>query len=346
MVNFYELKTVKFEGDKVIMIDQTKLPDNLEFYECKEPEEVAEAIKKMVVRGAPAIGIAAAMGMALGAKLALNRGKKVKEELDRVGKMMINTRPTAVNISWAVKRIMRLTEREDIGEEELVNLIIREVNLMAEEDIEMNKIIGKNGSKLIEDGDTILTHCNAGALATVGYGTALGILRKAKEEGKCFRIIACESRPALQGSRLTAFELKEDGFDVTLITDSMVGYVMSKGLVSKVLVGADRIMYNGYVFNKIGTYQIAVLANRHNVPFYVAAPSSSFDLEHDYSEVKIEERDYKEVLFIKGIRIAPEGVNVLNPAFDLTPPELVSAIICEKGIIYPPYEKNIKLLIK
>ncbi|MEM4312380.1 MAG: S-methyl-5-thioribose-1-phosphate isomerase [Nitrososphaerales archaeon] len=343
MKGFEELRTIKLEDDKVIMIDQTKLPHRLEFYECYTPEQVAEAIKKMIVRGAPAIGVAAAMGMALGAKLAAKNGRNVREELERVGKMMIGTRPTAANIAWAVNRIMKLTKEN--SDDKLLKLITREVNLMAEEDIERNKMIGVYGSKLIEDGDVILTHCNAGSLATVGYGTALGILRKAREEGKCFRVMACESRPALQGSRLTAFELKEDGFDVSLITDSMVGYVMSNSRVTKVLVGADRILSNGYVFNKIGTYQIAVLANRHNIPFYVAAPSSSFDLQHNYDEIEIEERSYDEVIQIGGVKIAPEGVNVLNPAFDLTPPELITAIICEKAIIYPPYDKNIRLTL-
>ena len=346
-MNFFELRTIRWEDGKVVLIDQLSLPERLEFLTLRSCEEVADAIKRMAVRGAPAIGVAAAMGIALKAYNSKARDREeLLRELEEAGRMLKGTRPTAINLFWAVDRMLGVAKRFEGGLEELKEELVREANRMADEDFETNKRIGEVGEGLIEDGDVVLTHCNAGALATVGYGTALGVLRAARERGKCVSVIATETRPALQGARLTSFELSSDGFHVTLIPDTAVGYVMERGIVDKVLVGADRITRDGHVFNKIGTYQIAVLAERHGIPFYPVAPSSSFDLESDWRSVKIELRGYDEVVKIGGRRIAPKGVNVLNPAFDVTPPELVSAIVTERGIIEKPFEESIPKFIK
>jgi eIF-2B alpha/beta/delta-like uncharacterized protein len=294
------------------------------------PRQAFLAIKRMAVRGAPLIGVVAAFGMAFAAK-----GKDVEKEARRLK----SARPTAINLMWAVDRVYDKAKRG--GYEEA----IREAEKIMQEEEDRSKNIGKHGEPLFDDGDAVLTHCNAGSLATVEYGTALAPLRIAKEKGKRLKVFATETRPVLQGARLTTYELLKDGFDVTLISDTMVGYIMYLGLVNKVIVGADRVLKDGHVINKIGTYQIAILAKRHKIPFYVALPSSSFDPITGLEEVKIEERDPNEVIYVRRCRIAPESVNVFNPAFDITPPELVSAFITEKGIVNPPFRRGLSTLL-
>jgi methylthioribose-1-phosphate isomerase len=343
--DFFTLRTVMWEGGRVKMIDQSLLPGRLVYRTFDSWEKVAEAIKTLVVRGAPAIGVAAAMGLALVAvrSKAATRERLVAE-LQAAAAGLRATRPTAVNLFWAVDRVMRVAKSKE-ETSAIVKAVVEEACEMAEEDVRANRVLGAFGAALLDDGDTVLTHCNAGALATVGYGTALGVVRAAREQGKCIKVVVPETRPALQGSRLTAFELAKDGFDCTLISDTAVGSMLQSGRVDKVVVGADRITKDGYIFNKIGTYQVAVLANRHNVPFYPAAPASSFDLKRTHEQVTIEERSPDEVVRVRGRRIAPRGVGVANPAFDMTPPDLVSAIVCDRGVIASPVEKNIKTLI-
>ncbi len=329
------------------MIDQTVLPRRLLYRSFNRWEEVAEAIRTMVVRGAPAIGVAAAMGLALAAlqSKAKERGELLREmEVAAAG--LRSTRPTAVNLFWGVERVMNKARKSSADVRGIKEAVVSEVKRMADEDVEVNRRLGKIGAELVEDGDTVLTQCNAGALATVGYGTALGVVRAAREAGKYVKVIVPETRPALQGSRLTAFELARDGFDCTVISDTAVGYMLSSGRVDKVLVGADRITRDGFLFNKIGTYQIAVLADRHKVPFYPAAPHSSFDLERTHDQVTIEERGFDEVVKVRGRRVVPAGVPVANPAFDMTPPDLVSAIISDRGLVERPVEKNISAIIR
>jgi len=339
------MRTIQWRDGKVITIDQMKLPHEEVFIEMKNCEEVAEAIKTMKIRGAPLIGAAAAYGLALTAYHSkANSREELLAELERCGEMLRQTRPTAVNLFWAVDRVLKKANNVEGDVRTIAEKVIEEANLIAEGDVEANRRMGKFGAQLIEDGDTILTHCNAGALATVDYGTALGVIRAAWEEGKKIRVIATETRPKLQGARLTVYELMRDGIPVTLITDNMVGYVMYKGLISKVIVGADRIVRDA-VINKIGTYTVAVLAHEHNVPFYVAAPISTFDLDKTSSQVVIEERNSQEVTHVLSVQIAPDGVKVLNPAFDVTPLKYVSAIICEKGILKPK-ETNFELKLE
>ncbi len=340
-----ELLTVSWKDNAVVMIDQTKLPNKLEFVKCTSYEQVADCIKKLVIRGAPAIGVAAAMGLALAA--VKSRAKKPNElmhELETAFQVIRSTRPTAVNLFWGLERVMQKA-RGQSGVKTIRDVVLNEALRMAEEDIAANKQMGSFGAALIEDGDIVLTHCNAGALATVAYGTALGVLRAAKEKGKRINVIATETRPVLQGARLTAFELKHDGIDVTVAPDTAVGSLMARGMIKKVIVGADRVLRTGHVFNKIGTYQIAILANKHNIPFYVAAPVSSFDLKSDPDQVTIEERSFDEVTNMGGARVVPKGVRVFNPAFDMTPPELINGIITEKGVLNPPYDKSIKTVL-
>jgi methylthioribose-1-phosphate isomerase len=345
--NFFTIRTVLWEEGKVKMIDQTALPGRLTYRTYTEWQGVADAIRTMVVRGAPAIGVAAAMGVALAAHRSRSRtGEQLIREMETAAKGLKETRPTAVNLFWGIERVMSKARSATDDADAIKEVVVKEVLDMAEEDVEVNRRLGRNGSNLIEDGDVILTQCNAGALATVGYGTALGVVRAAKESGKCVKVIVPETRPALQGSRLTAFELARDGFDCTVISDTAVGYMVSSGRVNKVIVGADRITKDGYVFNKIGTYQIAVLANRHKIPFYPAAPYSTFDMARTHDQVTIEERSFDEVLRVKGRRIAPKGVSVANPAFDVTPPELVSAIISDRGVIESPVAQNILSVIR
>ena len=323
------------------MIDQTALPRKMTYVTCTKPEEVAEAIRTMVIRGAPAIGVAAAMGVALtAARSGTKNQRELMEELESSANLLRSTRPTAVNLFWGVDRVLKVA-RSAKSAGEVRESVAKEVKMMEDEDVETNKRLGLAGAGLIENGDTILTQCNAGALATVGYGTALGVVRAAVEQGKLVKVLVPETRPALQGARLTAFELVTDGIDCTLIPDTAVGHMFSLGRINKVIVGADRITRDGYVFNKIGTYQEAVLADRHDVPFYPVAPYSTFDLSRSHEQVVIEERSFDEVVRIRGRRIAPKGVSVANPAFDMTPPGLLTAIVSDKGLIERPFRKNI-----
>ncbi len=328
------------------MIDQTKLPEKLIFVEYDDYKQVAEAIKTLVVRGAPAIGVSGAFGLALAAlNSTANTKQELLEDLESAKKILIETRPTAVNLAWALEKIIKVAYQED-KVPEIKNSVIQTAKSMANEDLQTNMKIGKYGSELIDSHDTIMTHCNAGALATVGYGTALGVIRASKESGKQIKVIATETRPVMQGSRLTTFELKHAGIDVSLIPDTAVGYVISKSMVDKIIVGADRILRTGHVFNKIGTYQIALIANQHGIPFYVAAPLSTFDMKSNPRDVTIEQRKASEVTTIGDKKTAPDDIAVINPAFDMTPPELITGIITEAGVAKPPYEQSIKKLFK
>ena len=338
------LKTVEWKNNKVVMIDQTKLPNELIFVEYSNYNDVANAIKTLVVRGAPAIGVSGAFGLALSALQSKATTKdQLLADLETARKTLFETRPTAVNLAWGLNKIMSVAkENNDVSE--IKNSIIKTAQRMAEDDIKINMQMGKNGSILFDNNDTIMTHCNAGALATVAYGTALGVIRATREAGKNIKVIATETRPVQQGSRLTAFELKHDGIDVSLIPDTAVGYTMANKLVNKVIVGADRVLRTGYVFNKIGTYQVAMMAKQHGIPFYVAAPLSTFDMTSNPKDVIIEQRKASEVTQIGDKKTAPDGINVINPAFDMTPPELISGIITEAGIAKPPFEESIKKL--
>jgi len=344
------MRTIEWKEGKVFLIDQRKLPLKFEIINCSTYQEVAEAIKKMKIRGAPAIGVAAAFGMVLAAysSKAKNYERFIKD-MEEAKNCLAHTRPTAVNLFWALDRTMKsitVTTQRDVNILKLKDIILREAKNIEQEDVEINKTMGRYGSLLIKDGDKILTHCNAGALATVDYGTALGVIRTAFEDGKKIHVYIDETRPILQGARLTAWELMQDKIPFTLITDNVAGFLMLKNKVNLVIVGADRIALNGDVVNKIGTYSLSVLARENSVPFYVTAPISTFDLSLKSGEdIPIEERDPKEVTHILGKQIAPTGVKVFNPAFDLTPNRYVEAIITEKGIIRKPYEKNIKLVV-
>ena len=338
-------KTIEWKDDKVVMIDQTRLPREETYVECATYEDVADAIKRMVIRGAPAIGVAAGMGIALGAlRVKTSDRDKFTGEVKRIAGVILGTRPTAVNLSWAVKRMLSLLEEEGWSVGDMKSRLVREARDMLEEDINICRMIGKAGAPLIEDNSVVLTHCNAGALATGGYGTALGVIRAAVEEGKKIKVIATETRPFLQGARLTAWELDRDGIPVSLITDNMAGYVMSRGMVDAVVVGADRIAVNGDVANKIGTYTLSVLAKTHGIPFYVAAPLSTIDFDcPGGAAIPIEERNPDEVTHVAGVRIAPE-VNVYNPAFDVTPNENVTSIITENGAVVRPFAVSLPKL--
>jgi methylthioribose-1-phosphate isomerase len=341
-----DLTTIAWENDGVKMIDQTKLPESLEYITCKNYMDIADAIKKLAIRGAPAIGVAAAMGLALCANNSTcNNKAKMMEELGLAYDILLKTRPTAINLKWGLDRVFEEAKKYDRVDDIKKNTILEAIK-MSHDDITTNKLLGKFGSDLINDGEVVMTHCNAGALATVSYGTALGVIRSVMEAGKKISVIATETRPVMQGSRLTAFELVHDGIDVSLIPDTAVGYLMSNKMIDKVVVGADRILKSGHVFNKIGTYQVALLAKVHNIPFYVAAPSSTFDMDNNKEDIVIEERSADEVVKIGGKRIAPVGVRIFNPAFDVTSPELIAGIITEKGVIYPPYELNLRSLFK
>ncbi len=340
------LRTVEWKDNKVRMIDQTKLPNELVFVEYDDFNQVADAIKTLVVRGAPAIGVSGAFGLALAALQSKGTTKEeLISDLEKAKKILFETRPTAVNLAWGLNKIMNVA-KGGTSIDLIKESIIDESKKMAEDDIKINKKMGQNGSVLFENNDTIMTHCNAGALATVAYGTALGVIRATRENGKNVKVIATETRPIQQGSRLTAFELKHDGFDVSLIPDTAVGYSMANGLVDKVVVGADRIVRTGHVFNKIGTYQVATMAKQHGIPFYVAAPLSTFDMKTNAEDVIIEMREGSEVTGIGDKKTAPDDIGVINPAFDMTPPELITGIITEKGIAKPPYEESIKKLFE
>jgi methylthioribose-1-phosphate isomerase len=344
------IKTVEWTSEGVRMLDQRLLPEEETYLMLRSYEEVAEAIRKMVVRGAPAIGISAAMGIALGASQSVGTSvADLEDDLSYICQLFSKTRPTAINLFWAIERMRACFEREKArtrNVEELKHVLIEEAQRILEEDIEANRAIGRNGADLIRDGDTVLTHCNAGALATGGdYGTALGVIRGARDAGKRVAVIADETRPFLQGLRLTAWELAKDDIPVTVITDNMAGHVMKQGKVNAVIVGADRIAANGDAANKIGTYMVAVLANEHRIPFYVAAPLTTLDLSiATGEEIPIEERDTKEVTHIGGRQLGPDGVSVHNPAFDVTPNNLITAIITDRGVARAPYEETLRAL--
>jgi len=340
------LRTVEWKNNSVIMIDQTKLPNELVYVKYTDYNDVANAIRTLVIRGAPAIGVSGAFGIALAALQSSSETTEgLLSDLEKAKKILFETRPTAINLSWGLEKIMKVAKQGKTVSE-IKDIVIVKAKQMAEEDININKKMGKNGAGLFQDNDTIMTHCNAGALATVAYGTALGVIRATNESGKSVKVIATETRPIQQGSRLTAFELKHDGIDVSLIPDTAVGYTMANGLVNAVIVGADRILQTGHVFNKIGTYQVATMAKQHNIPFYVAAPMSTFDLESGPEDVIIEQRKASEVTGVGDKKTAPDGVNVINPAFDVTPPELISGIITENGVVKPPYKESITKLFE
>ncbi|MHA1266246.1 MAG: S-methyl-5-thioribose-1-phosphate isomerase [Candidatus Helarchaeota archaeon] len=339
------MQTITFSDGIVKILDQTLLPHKVQYIKCKTYEAVAKAIEIMNIRGAPAIGVAAGYGLAVAAYHSTEENvEKFKEELLQAAKRLRQTRPTAVNLFWAINRLLKILDSAGTVQE-LKAKIIEEAHQIAREDFEINKAMGEQGATLIKDGFNILTHCNAGELATSGeYGTAIGVIKVAWEQGKKIHVYADETRPRLQGARLTAFELQQNKIPVTVITDNMAGWLMYQGKIDCVIVGADRILRTGHVTNKIGTHSVAILANHYHIPFYVAAPKSTFDLEKDYTEVVIEERDKREVTHIGSFQITPTGVEVINPAFDITPPEFVTAIITEKGILYPPYKKSIQNL--
>ncbi len=328
------MRMIRWQNGTVLTPDQTQLPLKEVTLKIKTVDQMCEAIKVLRIRGAPLLGAAAAFGIALAAYHSkANTEEKLLTELEHAAKSIKQQRPTAVNLFWAADRVLKKAHEFSGTTDELKNFVIEEAQKIADEDAQQNHKIGKNGAELIKNGDTILTHCNAGELCAVEYGTALGVVRAAHGQGKKIKVIADETRPLLQGCRLTAYELMRDKIPVTLITDNMAAYVMSKGLVNLVIVGADRIVQDA-VFNKIGTYGVAILAKEHNIPFYVAAPKSTFDLTHKAKDVTIEERDPKEVTHIAGKQIAPTGVPVFNPAFDATPLKYVTAIIHEDGIYY------------
>jgi len=328
-----ELRTVEWVAGRVRMIDQTRLPYKFVYVSLRDYRQVAKAIKDMTVRGAPAIGVAAAMGLALAANASRTKNKdRFTQDLETAAEALRKSRPTARNLFWAIDRILRKARQTEGGPDEIASHIVAEAQKMAEEDIQANRKIGEYGARLINDGDQILTHCNTGTLATVSYGTGIAPVRTAVGQGKRVRVIATETRPRLQGAKLTTYELLRDGIPVTLIVDGAAGYVMSRGMVQSVFVGADRITRR-FVANKVGTYLISLGAKANQVPFYVVAPSSTFDFTTGQSEVRIEERSAKEVTYVGGKRIAPKGVPVFNPAFDLTPVELVTSFITEKGLL-------------
>ncbi|HWS98877.1 MAG TPA: S-methyl-5-thioribose-1-phosphate isomerase [Pyrinomonadaceae bacterium] len=346
------IKTVEWTDEGVRMLDQRILPTEEKYLMLRSYEEVAEAIKKMVVRGAPAIGVSAAFGLALGAKQSVGTSVADLEfDFDYMCDVMGATRPTAVNLFWAIERMrvaFRRAKAETEDVEEIKQRLVAEAHAIFNEDVESNRRLGRFGGELIPDGATVLTHCNAGALATAGdYGTALGVIRGARDAGKRVAVIADETRPFLQGARLTAWELAKDEIPVTLITDNMAGHVMKQGKVDAVVVGADRIAANGDTANKIGTYMVAVLARQHDIPFYVAAPVSTLDMTlQSGEEIPIEERDAREVTHVRDQRLAPEGVAVHNPAFDVTPHELIAAIITDRGVARPPYTESLRKMVE
>ncbi len=336
-----EMKTVELKGEKVVLIDQTLLPSEIRFIECEDIECIAEAIESLRVRGAPAIGVTAALGLAMVALQNADRGRdEIFQALLTASKRLKKTRPTAVNLFWAIDRMMEKANASgDIG-----GAVLKEALSIYHEDIETNKKMGEHGAELIDDGDVILTHCNAGALATAGvYGTALGVIKVAHDLGKDIRVVADETRPLLQGARLTAFEMCQEGIPVTVITDNTAAIAMKKLGITKVIVGADRIVANGDVANKIGTYGVAVLAKEHKIPFYVAAPLSTIDTDIESGEdIPIEFRKREEIEFFNGKRIVPTDAGIFNPAFDVTPNEYITGIITEKGVLKPPFTESIK----
>lgn len=349
-MNKSSLPTLYWENSCLYLLDQRYLPEKTEYRCCRSYQDTADSIREMSVRGAPAIGITAAYGMVAAAYEATANSynpAEMKNLLQQAADALIKARPTAVNLVWAVRRIENVFDQvQDNQSEEIYKRLLQEAKIIHEEDVKNNRMIGTNGAELIPEKASILTHCNAGALATGGYGTALGVIRAAVEEGKDIHVFIDETRPLLQGSRITAFELYHDDISATLITDSMAGYLMSRNMVDLVVVGADRIAANGDTANKIGTYTLAVLANHHNIPFYVAAPISTIDIDVDSGEnINIEERCATEVTHIGGMATAPEGITVFNPAFDITPARLITAIITERGVACKPDREKVKKLL-
>lgn len=343
------LMPVRLENGKLVWLDVTRLPHEEVWNSSDDLERIARAIERLEIRGAPAIGVSAALALAVVALKHRGHREDLVRALEEASKRLSKTRPTAVNLFWAIRRIMEgvhLLQSGGADVYEIRSFVLEEALKIQKEDLEANVAIGKHGSELIEDGDTVLTHCNTGSLATAGFGTALGVIRYAWAQGKRIKVIATETRPLLQGARLTVWELMRDGIPVKLITDSSAGYLMYRGAVDKVIVGADRILRSGHVANKIGTYMIAVAAARHGIPFYVAAPTSTIDLESRAEDLVIEERSPEEVKTILGrIVITRPDADAINPAFDITPPDLVTAIVTERGIARPPYERSLPQLL-
>ena len=341
------LPTIDWQGDAIVMVDQRKLPGQEIYIRCRTAQEVARAIRTMVIRGAPAIGVSAAMGIALGMRRSTAKGtKQFAVEFQKICDMMAATRPTAVNLFWAIDRMKKVfADAAQAGHsaEEIAGRLEREARAIHDEDVASCRTMGAFGAEVVPDGARVLTHCNAGALATAGYGSALGVIRAAVEKGKRIAVFADETRPFLQGARLTAWELVRDGIETTVITESMAGPLMRAGEIDLVVVGADRIAANGDTANKIGTYTVAVLAREHKVPFYVAAPLSTIDLATpDGDHIPIEERDRREITHLGSSRLTPEGAHIRNPAFDVTPHRYISGFITEKGIFSPPYTETLK----
>jgi methylthioribose-1-phosphate isomerase len=340
------LPTIAWQEDDIVMVDQRKLPAVEVYVTCKTVNDVAKAIRNMIIRGAPAIGVCAAMGLALGAKRSKATGtKQFTTEFQRNCELLAATRPTAVNLFWAIERMKQAFAQGALGGESVEQLQARlrtEADLIHDEDVANCRTIGRHGAELVPADARILTHCNAGALATAGYGTALGVIRGAVEAGRKVRVLADETRPFLQGARLTAWELVKDGIDTTVITDNMAGAIMRAGDIDLVVVGADRIAANGDTANKIGTYTVAVLAKEHGIPFYVAAPWSTIDLStKDGSAIPIEERNPREVTHVGATQLAPEGAHIRNPSFDVTPAKYVTAFITERGVYRPPFSETL-----
>ena len=341
------ISTLQWTDDGLQLIDQTRLPVEYTQVVCTDVEQVWDAIKRLVVRGAPAIGVAAGYGVCIGIKNSkAATGSELLNEVRKVCDYLATSRPTAVNLFWALDRMKKIAgENQALPVERIKEALLDEAHKICQEDRDICRAIGRNGATLLEDGQTVLTHCNAGALATADYGTALAVIFAAVEEGKKIAVYADETRPLLQGARLTAWELAREGIDVTLICDNMAAQVMKEGRIDKVITGADRIARNGDAANKIGTYGVALLAKAHNIPFYIAAPKSTFDMSLASGEdIPIEQRDPDEITNGFGKRTAPEGINVYNPAFDVTPHHLIHGIITEEGIITEPYEQNLQSL--
>jgi len=338
-----EYLPLKWEGEVVEVLDQRLLPTRVKYVKLEALEDFARAIRDMVVRGAPLIGITGALGLSLYSRKIVGKPRvEFVRLMERAASFLISQRPTAVNLEVCTKRVLSAALAPGLSTNAASEEALSAVESIIREEEASSRKIGEYGSVIIEDGSTVLTHCNAGALATVGYGTALAPIRIARERGRRVRVYATETRPAMQGARLTTFELLRENFDVTLIADTAVGLVIQRGLVNLVIVGADRITRDGTIFNKIGTYQIALLASHHGIPFYVAAPTSTLDLETDPDQVVIEERSPLEVTHVRGKRVAPRGVKVFNPVFDRTPPKYVTAIITDRGLIYSPLAENIE----
>jgi methylthioribose-1-phosphate isomerase len=350
----HAFKVIDLTPQGVVLLDQRQLPQQLVYQTVSTPQAMTEAITTMVVRGAPAIGIAGAYGVVLAAQIALNQGLTGDHWLETVKQAATSlrkARPTAVNLMWAIDRMLatlaNCCQTSPLNTPETINSVLQqlvnEAVAIFNEDVTANLTMATLGASLLKKDSRLQTHCNAGALATAGYGTALGVIREAHQQGKCSMVYADETRPRLQGSQLTAWELSQDNIPVTIVSDSMSGHLMQQGLVDSILVGADRITANGDVANKIGTYTLALVAKAHNVPFYVVAPTSTFDLTLSNGQhIPIEERDPKELTHISNTPVAPKGINTFNPAFDVTPAHYITAIICEKGILYPPFNQSIK----